>query len=267
MSMALEDNFADVLGKAQRGLALTDNELISRAGISAAEFQRVHEEEFDAPTLRRLAPVLGLNADALVALPRYRPDPVSLDGLAAFQTHYGEMIVNAYLVWDPDAAEAVVFDTGTDSRPILDFLRDHGLTLRCILLTHTHGDHVYDLDRLRERTGSRAYVSNREPLRGVEGFDAGHEFQCGKLRIETRLTWGHSRGGTTYVVHGLERPVAVVGDAMFAGSMGGGMASYADALRTNREEILTLPPETVLCPGHGPLTTVAEELQHNPFFA
>jgi len=60
---------------------------------------------------------------------------------------------------------------------------------------------------------------------------------------------------------------AVVGDALFAGSMGGPNTSYADCLRTNREEILSLPPETILCSGHGPLTTVALERAHNPFFA
>jgi glyoxylase-like metal-dependent hydrolase (beta-lactamase superfamily II) len=49
--------------------------------------------------------------------------------------------------------------------------------------------------------------------------------------------------------------------------MGGGMVSYEEALRTNRENILTLPDDTVICPGHGPLTTVGEEKQHNPFFA
>jgi len=49
--------------------------------------------------------------------------------------------------------------------------------------------------------------------------------------------------------------------------MGGGAVSYADALRTNREEIFCLPGETILCPGHGPMTSVAEEKEHNPFFA
>jgi glyoxylase-like metal-dependent hydrolase (beta-lactamase superfamily II) len=53
---------------------------------------------------------------------------------------------------------------------------------------------------------------------------------------------------------------------MFAGSMGGGMISYADALRTNREQILSLPDETILAPGHGPLTTVGEQKRRNPFF-
>ena len=79
-------------------------------------------------------------------------------------------------------------------------------------------------------------------------------------------TSGHSVGGTTYVIEGLERPVAIVGDAMFAGSMGGGKISFQDALENNRTKILSLPGNTVLCPGHGPLTSVAEEKAHNPFF-
>ena len=69
------------------------------------------------------------------------------------------------------------------------------------------------------------------------------------------------------MIAGLARPVAVVGDALFAGSMGGGMVSYEDALGTNRKEIFSLPENTILCPGHGPMTSVAEEKEHNPFFA
>jgi glyoxylase-like metal-dependent hydrolase (beta-lactamase superfamily II) len=61
-------------------------------------------------------------------------------------------------------------------------------------------------------------------------------------------------------------PVAIVGDAIFAGSMGGGMVSYEDALRTNRDKIMTLPDKTILCPGHGPITSVGEEKKYNPFF-
>ena len=69
------------------------------------------------------------------------------------------------------------------------------------------------------------------------------------------------------MIEGLDKPVAIVGDALFASSMGGGKVSYLDALRTTRNEILSLPDSTILCPGHGPLTSVAEELEHNPFFA
>ena len=63
-----------------------------------------------------------------------------------------------------------------------------------------------------------------------------------------------------------EHPIAIVGDSLFAGSMGGGQISFQDALKNNREKILTLPEDTIICPGHGPLTSVAEEMTYNPFF-
>lgn len=267
MRIAMEDNFADVVGKAQRGLNMKDRDLVRRAGITLPELTRIKGETYDAALLRKIAPVLGLNARALAELPKYRPGTVELEDLTVFSTAYGPMLVNSYLVCDGASGEAAAFDTGTDCTAMLNVLRSKPWKLRAIFLTHTHGDHLADLARLQRETGAPAYVSNREPLRGAETFEAGREFTCGRLRIETRLTWGHSRGGITYVIHGLARPVAIVGDAVFAGSMGGGMVSYADALRTNREQILTLSPETVLCPGHGPLTTVGEEREHNPFFA
>src|ERR1017187_8405054 len=101
---------------------------------------------------------------------------------------------------------------------------------------------------------------------GAEVFADGKVWTVGGVKIEARRTSGHARGGTTFVVRGLGREVAVVGDALFAGSMGGGMVSYEEALRTNRESIFTLGDETIVAPGHGPLTTVGEEKLHNPFF-
>ena len=269
MEVPLEDNFADVIGKAQRGLQISDSELAGKSGVSSASLKELHGGRFEEAAARKIAPLLGLHADALadMGLNRWQPRPVELDGLAAYHTRFDEIIVNSYLAWDKAGKEAAAFDTGTDCSGMLDTIRSHGLTLKFILLTHTHGDHVFDLDRLMEKTGAASFVSNRESIGGAEPFEAGKVFEAGNLRIETRLTWGHSRGGITYVVSGLARPVAVVGDALFASSMGGGMVSYADALRTNRTEIFTLPDETIICPGHGPMTTVGEEKRHNPFFA
>jgi glyoxylase-like metal-dependent hydrolase (beta-lactamase superfamily II) len=142
----------------------------------------------------------------------------------------------------------------------------HKLDVQLILLTHAHPDHIADLPALREETGADVFTPAREPVPGAEPIDEGKEFRLENLQIDTRLTWGHSPGGMTYVVTGLARPIAVVGDSLFAGSMGGGNVSYRDALQTNLEKILTLPDETIICPGHGPMTTVGEEKQHNPFF-
>lgn len=265
----LEDTHLDVLAKAQRGLRLEDDALTGVAGVRQEQLDAVRHGLVDGPVLRALSKPLGLNAGALLALARggLQPERLEVAGLARFNTVFGEMTVNAYLAWDAASGRAVAFDTGADCSPMLELLAHRGLTLELILLTHTHGDHVIELDRLMEKTGAPAFVGEREPLEGATPFAAGRTFQAGALRIATRLTWGHSPGGVTYVVSGLERPVAVVGDSLFAGSMGGGNVSYEAALECNRSQILTLPEETVLCPGHGPLTTVGAEKRHNPFFA
>jgi len=268
MPISLEDTTADILAKAQRGLKLSNEEVCARAGLSADEWSRLLEGGADAALFAKAAPVLGLNAAALAGYGDYRPAPVTLPGLEQFNTPFDDMTVNSYLLWDAGSGDAVAFDTGTDSGPLFESLRARGLRLRLLLLTHTHGDHVLELDLIRERSRVPAWVPAAEaPFDGAEAFEPGREFTCGALRIETRSTWGHSPGGTTYVVHGLRCPVAVVGDAIFAGSMGGAPAAWETALANNRREILSLPGETVLCPGHGPLTTVDEEKQHNPFYA
>ena len=268
--IALEDTAADIIGKAQRGLHISDSQLAGRSRLQVDQIRRARDGELDEETIRALAPVLHLNADALLKLHggKWIPDQVErIDGLAQFNTTYGDMTVNAYLVWDPVSREAVAFDTGADCSEMLKRAALQDLSFVLILLTHAHPDHIEDLARLRADTGAPVYVPENEPVRDAEIIAEGHEFKVGSLAIETRLTCGHSAGGMTYVVNGLTRPVAIVGDSLFAASMGGGAVSYEDALKNNRDKILTLPDETIICPGHGPLTTVGKEKRENPFFA
>lgn len=251
----LEDNHADILGKACTGL-----------GISPGRFPGAFLDSPDEMGLRAAAGSLALAPNPLMAIAHgeYLPDPGEVpDGLAMFTTPFGDMLVNSYVVWDGNSAAA--FDTGSDCDGVLDFVRERALRLESVFLTHAHGDHIYDLDRLLEKTGAKAWTG--EAVAGAELFAHGRGFCLGSLKISTRLTRGHSPCGITYVVEGLSRRIAITGDALFAGSMGGGKVSYADALRTTRDEILSLPPDTLVCPGHGPLTTVGGELLHNPFFA
>jgi len=270
MNIDLEDNFGDVIGKAQRGLGISDSELAKKSGASADAVRKVRDGHVDEATLRAIAPALNLDPEALVDLAqgKYRPKPIeNVDGLAQFTTDYNGMLVNAYLVWDAGSKHAIAFDTGADCNSMMKLATRENLSIEMILLTHAHPDHVADLPRLREETGAQIYAPAREPVPGAENIDEGKHFTLGKLDIEARSTWGHSPGGITFVVTGLVRPVAVVGDSMFAGSMGGGTVSYNDAVQNNLEKILTLPDDTIICPGHGPMTSVGEEKKHNPFFA
>lgn len=271
----LEDTVGDIIGKAQKGLGLTNETLAERAEISAGQLRGLKTGALrDDALLRRVAAALKLGGEALVRLAAgaWYPQPPPLpESFRAFTTPYGDMTVNAYLVWDLASRQAVLFDTSADATEILAFAKAQKLEIELVLLTHAHVDHVVELPRVLAATGAKAWINSRDRdeedfPKEVETFSAGQSFILGGLRIETRLTSGHSAGQTTYVVLGLGRPLAIVGDSLFAGSMGGGVISYADQLRNDREQILTLPDDTILACGHGPLTTVGQEKKNNPFF-
>lgn len=267
----LEDFFEDIIAKSMRGRHLSESELVEKTGVPRDVLSRLCRGEFcDEAALRKVAVALSLSPRALsmAASKVWRPRPVAVEGLTMFNTPYRDMRVNAFLVWDPRSMIGAAFDTGTDSRLLTGQAVARGIRLESIFITHTHNDHIADLDRLRSAVPSAKVFSNqRESWPDTETFSEGKIFEIGSLRIKTFTTSGHSKGGTTYFIEGLERPLAIVGDALFAGSMGGGMVSFDDAWKNNRDKILTLPDETVICPGHGPMSSVAEEKRNNPFFA
>jgi glyoxylase-like metal-dependent hydrolase (beta-lactamase superfamily II) len=269
MQLPLEDFASDILSKASNGHRISPAMIATRCGIHAADVEAAIADPAGSPHTAAIAAVLGIDPVRLdaVAHGRYMPAPVSINGLAHFNTPFEDMTVNSFLVWDPGSRQAAAFDTGSDCDGLVQFATTQGLKIGTIFLTHAHGDHIFDLDRLIKKTGAPAYTPVGEPVERAEAFAPGATFAIGALSVETRLTFGHCNGGVTYVVQGLDRPLAICGDAVFAGSMGGGKISYADAIRTNREEIFTLSDETILCPGHGPLTTVGEERRNNPFFS
>jgi glyoxylase-like metal-dependent hydrolase (beta-lactamase superfamily II) len=267
-SIPLEDSFVDIIGKAQRGLKLSDDALVKTSGITSAQLEALRAANMDEQALRKLAVPLRLGAQALVDSARktWYPPAIQVEGLLSFNTVYEDMTVNSYLAYDPKTKQAVVFDTGADASPMLEAAQKYQLRIGMILLTHTHGDHIADLAKLQSTAKVPVYVHEREPVPGADVFKEGRAFTVGGLRIESRRTSGHSVGGVTYVVSGLTTPIAVVGDAIFAGSMGGGAISWSDALENNRRQIFTLADATVLCPGHGPLSRVEEEKKHNPVY-
>ena len=268
MPIPLEDNYTDVLGKAMRGLGLSAQALAARAGVDAGVVTSLLSGTFDEAAATLVAAHLNLGAAQLVALGRgaYSPDVAAPAGLAGVSTPYDDYHVNAYLVWDPASKEAAIFDTGAEAQALLAAVAAHGVAVKHLFVTHTHPDHILALDAIVQATGCQAHVSDLEPLAGVAPIAPGAVLHVGSLAIEARRTSGHSKGGLTYVVTGLAAPLAIVGDALFAGSMGGGMVSWADALANNRRAIFSLPDETIVCPGHGPLTTVGLEKTHNPCY-
>lgn len=272
MTIPLEDTAIDIIGKAQRGLGIDDPALAEQIGITSDELDAVKQVKGAKPELvKKLAQALELQSESLIALAEGKYAPKTTPPKTGFfqaTTPYGTITVNAYLVWDSETRQAAAFDTGADASALVNEIKKHNLTLQDIYLTHTHIDHVVELDRLREKVGGSigVHVNEAEPVEGAATFKPGMTFSLGRLQIETRDTSGHSPGGTTYHIHGLDAPLAIVGDALFAGSAGGIRADYRAALKRIRDNILSTQDNTVLAPGHGPLTTVGQEKANNPFF-
>jgi hydroxyacylglutathione hydrolase len=265
----LEDYHEDILGKAMRGGGIGKNEMAHRLGVDKPEIEAVLKGKVTEDLIIKMAKELQLDGEKLIrsAKKEWCPAPLEIVGLKQISSNYGDMIVNAYVIWNEISRRAWIFDTGTDAQPILALIEDEKLKLDAIFLTHTHRDHIACLNDLCVETGEpNVYVHQLELLDTCTPIEEGFKHSVDSLSLVAKHTHGHSVGGLTYVIDGLGKPVAVSGDAIFAGSMGGGMVSYEDALRTNREKIMTLPDDTILCPGHGPLTTVSEEKKNNPFF-
>ncbi|MCS7091020.1 MAG: MBL fold metallo-hydrolase [Verrucomicrobiota bacterium] len=271
--MTLEDHLGDIVRKARAMSGVRVEDAARVAGLSEAEFE-VFEETGEMPrgvNWRALALRVGLNADKLQSLVNgWRPQVPLLSRwqmLRCFTTEEAGNRVNAYLIWDLATLEAALFDTGWDASEVLEVVREHGLQLRYLFVTHAHADHVTAMGMLQGALGELEVRAHPMPaprdLPGEEGLPVG------RLRIWFRPTPGHAPDGVTYVVRGWPGdapPVAIVGDAIFAGSIGRGNQSWELAQQAVRDQILSLPPDTLLCPGHGPMTTVAEEQAHNPFF-
>jgi glyoxylase-like metal-dependent hydrolase (beta-lactamase superfamily II) len=202
----------------------------------------------------------------------------------------GPIQANCILIGDSEAAVVAVIDPGDEADLILHRIRRANVTPLMILHTHGHIDHAAGTRDLHELLGSDVPVGlHREEMEiykslpahgamfGIEAVEPpdpdlwlehGQRLEIGSLTLEVRHTPGHSPGGVSFVVHGAPEPRVIVGDLLFAGSVGrtdlpGGSFRILD--RSIREQIYTLPDETrVLC-GHGPETTVAREKATNPF--
>ena len=276
--MSLEDHLGDIIRKARAAATLA----ISRSSAAQAADLTTEEEseleEFggiDKPfDLKSLAALLQLDALKLARIANgWMPEPADIGlwrELRIISTTRGGNTVNCYLVWDEVTRDAALFDTGWDAEPIFGLVEQNKLQLKHLFLTHQHEDHMAAMAGLRERFPKlHLHINSRNapPQHRNRPNDCLH---LGSLRITNRETPGHAEEGVTYLVGNWPEDaphVAIVGDTIFAGSLATGFQSWDLLKEKVRSQILSLPEQTLLCPGHGPLTTVAQEKANNPFFS
>ncbi len=181
---------------------------------------------------------------------------------------HDDWLSNTYLVADELGAHAVMIDAGGPVDPLLDVLERMRFTLTHVLLTHHHHDHVSELGRVTARHPEAEVLIH--PLEHVDGatgtMEPGQAINSGALEIEPIHTPGHTAGMLSLLVSGTD---VFTGDTLFKDSVGGvrapGHTTYADLKSSIMDELLKLPPQTRIHPGHTEPTSVATELEHNPF--
>jgi glyoxylase-like metal-dependent hydrolase (beta-lactamase superfamily II) len=198
----------------------------------------------------------------------------------------GLLQCNCSILGDPASGEAIVVDPGDDIPRILAILARHKLTLKQILITHAHIDHIAGAARLKSLTGAPIFYNQRDlPLAKMMDIQAGwlgastpdvqppdDNLEEGRLISIAGLsgsilhTPGHTQGSVC--LHLPAHQLLLAGDTLFAGSVGRTDLPGGDTrtlLRSIRDKLLTLPDATKVVPGHGPGTTIGEERESNPF--
>jgi hydroxyacylglutathione hydrolase len=194
---------------------------------------------------------------------------------------------NCSVIWCERTHRAAVVDPGGDLEQIEQVLREEGLTLEKILLTHAHIDHAGATAELARRTGVPIEGPHEGDLFWIEqmpaqarmfGFDHGEAFTptrwlhdgdtvtVGDETLEVRHCPGHTPGHVVFFHRGGR--FAIVGDVLFAGSIGRTdfpQGNHAQLLRSIREHLFPLGDDVTFLPGHGPTSTFGEERAHNPF--
>jgi glyoxylase-like metal-dependent hydrolase (beta-lactamase superfamily II) len=207
----------------------------------------------------------------------------------------GLLQCNCSIIGDPQTREALVIDPGDEAERILELLSKHALTVKAIVSTHAHIDHVGGLRKMQQATGApvlmhgddmelyrhldvqAAWIGMRtpDPASVDKLLREGDTLRWGPFEAQVLHTPGHTPGSISLYLAprkeekpGTEKGKLLAGDTLFAGSIGrtdlwGG--SLEQLLRSIHQKLLILPDETMVYPGHGGITTIGQERSGNPF--
>lgn len=276
MPLPLEDELGDVLEKALRLSGLSAETLAARTGVSLARISDAidYRSDLSCAELQKLAVPLGLNDVGLCALGG-GAYPLPEIGALPFcvwplRMPHGIGVANAYLVGECGSSRAILFDTGAGIDALSAVWPTSVRALDAVFLTHVEPEHAGGLCEVVARFDAPvAFIPPGAKAACGGPIGEGERRSFGPLDVTAHFTPGHAAAHNCY--HVTRRAakggagLLVSGDLVFAGSVGGAYFSR-DLLRGSLRRIFAgVPAATVIAPGHGPLTTVENELRYNPF--
>ena len=266
----------DVIEKAMRRSGLTVHELSERAGVPATAIDDAinYRSELGLPELRRLSAVLELNEVGVCALASGHYPLPALSSLPfcvyPLSMVHGIGVANAYLVCECGASRGVLFDAG----PAIDALRvgwprsvKH---LDAVFVTHVEAEHVGGLcEAVKEFGPTFAYCPEGAEVPCASPMREGSKAIFPGLTVTAFHTPGHAGSHNCYLVEGRasrqSTALLVSGDLFFAGSVGAAHFCQRQLATHLKRMLQGVPPQTIIAPGHGPMTTAENELRYNPF--
>lgn len=272
----LEDELGDLLDKALRHQGLTETALADRAGVDPAKLRDAIDYRYDlsADELGRLAQALGLNevgfraiADGKYPLPDVQGLPFCLFPL---RMPHGIGVVNAYVAADCSRRNGLLFDAGPGDSAVRRVWPSRIQTVDAIFITHPETEHVGGLAALRaQHPHVPVFAPRGARIAGAAAVGDGTRLEFGGFEIEVVSTPGHAEAHNCYVVTAKAarqgKRMLVSGDLIFAGSIGGAFFCRERLEQSVQRIFDLLPLDTVMAPGHGPLTTLRNEKSFNPF--
>ena len=256
--MELEDELGDILGKARHGKNWSQSDLAKSVGISSEDIVRIESYEWipGEEIVLMIANALNLHGPSLAAIAagKWTPKSETVNSgqfdIICLNVFMGNYPVKCYLVVCRETLATAVVDTGANPEAIIKKTLELGVKPEKILLTHAHPDHAGGLSQLDKVFECPTWIDKLEPRpsgsRDLRLIEEGDLITLGKLQIETISTPGHTPGGISYKIN----QSVISGDAIFAGSMGRANASWEGLFNSITRNLLTLPDNTRLYPGH-----------------
>jgi glyoxylase-like metal-dependent hydrolase (beta-lactamase superfamily II) len=273
----LEDELGDVLEKAMSCAGMTIEVLAEKSGVPESGIRDAidYRPDLGPAECGRLAAALGLNEVGLCALASGKYPLPDAEGLPfpvwPLRMPYGIGVVNAYAVGLGDGS-GLLFDTGPDAKAVQAAWPPGIRSLSAVFITHVETEHSGGIAGVRGRFGaSAAFVPSGQEQVGARPMGEGETFTAGTLEVSAFRTPGHCAMHNCYHVRSLSVPSArsllLTGDLIFAGSAGGPYHCKRQLRDHLRRVLAAVPRDTVVAPGHGPMTTAGNELCYNPFVA